>query len=143
MATVSKVIGTDQIKKRTNLMGSPSFAAIPATITFAEAAISVPFPPKQDPSDSAHQTGIIASLPPNDSSIDLSMGIIVATNGILSIADDRKAEIQIINIVVFSMLLSVIAVNFCPAKCKTPVSYNPCTIINSPAKKKIVVQSTI
>ena len=92
--TLISIVGTDQSMKPKKLMGCPSRWAIPATITFAEAPISVPLPPKQAPSDKAHQTGIIASLPPIDGSIDLIIGIIVATKGILSIALEIIAEDQ-------------------------------------------------
>ena len=58
----------------------------------ADAAISEPLPPKHEPTDNAHHTGIIASLPPRLSSMVFKSGIMVATKGILSIAVDRMAD---------------------------------------------------
>ena len=104
MPVETSMVGKDHIKNRKKLMGCPSRLDIPATITFAEAAINEPLPPKQAPRDKAHQTGIMAALPPIDSSMDLIIGIIVATKGILSIAVETKAEIQMTSIAAFSML---------------------------------------
>ena len=39
------------------LIGKPDFIDIPADMIFADAPISVPFPPKQDPSASDHHKG--------------------------------------------------------------------------------------
>ena len=94
MPVETSMVGKDHIRNRKKLIGWPSRLDMPATITFAEAAINEPLPPKHAPRDKAHQTGIMASLPPIDSSIDLIIGIIVATNGILSIALDRTAELH-------------------------------------------------
>lgn len=101
MATVSSIIGIDQAINPIKLMGFPFRVAIPATITLADAPISVPFPPKQAPRESAHQTGIIASRPPIASSMDFSIGIMVATNGILSMAAETMADTQIISRLAF------------------------------------------
>ena len=89
---LSKVIGIDHSKNFPNLSASPFCADIPATITFADAAISEPLPPKQEPSDNAHQTGIISSRPPISASMDFRVGIMVATNGMLSITEDNMAD---------------------------------------------------
>ena len=86
--------GIDQIRNLMKCIGWPSRCAMPATMTLAEAAISEPLPPKQAPSDKAHQTGIMASRPPREVSIDLIIGIMVATNGMLSMAVDTKADNQ-------------------------------------------------
>lgn len=88
----TSITGKPYIKNFAKLIGCPSREAKPATITFADAAISDPFPPKHEPSDNAHHTGIIASLPPIADSIDFKVGIIVATNGILSIKVDKTAD---------------------------------------------------
>ena len=98
---VISIIGIDQSIKPKKLIGWPLRLAMPATITLAEAPISVPLPPKQAPSDRAHQTGIIASRPPIAGSIDFSIGIIVATKGILSIAAETIADTQRISILAF------------------------------------------
>ena len=95
------MIGIDHFMKGINLIGWPSRAAMLAMITFAEAPIIVPLPPKHAPKDKAHHAGIITSLPPMLSSIDLSIGIIVATKGMLSTMLDRMAETQIVNRVIF------------------------------------------
>ena len=104
ISTLTSITGIDQIKNLTNPIGCPSREARPATITFAEAPINVPFPPKQAPSDNAHHTGIMASLPPKAGSIDFNIGIMVATNGILSIALDNTADEPKIKNTVFLML---------------------------------------
>ena len=102
--------GIDQIKKRAKLMGRPSREAMPETMTLAEAPIKVPLPPKQAPNDKAHQTGIIAALPPKLSSIDFSIGIMVATKGILSTMAEKKADIHKMTNTVFWMLPLVAAI---------------------------------
>lgn len=86
------VTGIDHIINFKKFIGRPSLAAIPATITLAEAPINVPLPPKQAPKDSAHHTGIIASLPPKLISMAFKVGIIVATKGILSTMAENRAE---------------------------------------------------
>ena len=92
MAMAISITGSDHSRNLRKFSACPSRAAIPATITFAEAAISDPLPPKHDPTDSAHHTGIIASPPPSASPIVYRSGIIVATNGMLSIAADSTAD---------------------------------------------------
>ena len=92
------------MRNRRKLIGCPSRAAIPATITFADAPISVPLPPRHAPSDSAHHTGIIASRPPSASSIAFSVGIIVATNGMLSTTADAAADTPRMTYTLFLML---------------------------------------
>ena len=101
------ITGMDQIKNLAKLMGLPSRAAMPATITLAEAPINVPFPPRQAPSDNAHQTGIMISLPPKPSSIDFNIGIMVATNGMLSTMAEKKADMPKMTKTLFLMLPSV------------------------------------
>ena len=73
----------------------------------------------------AHQTGIIASRPPMSTSIDLIIGIMVATKGLLSIALERMADVQTISKVAFFMLPSVKSTNICPSILRTPVSSRP------------------
>ena len=90
--TLNSITGIDQIKNRKKLSGCPSRWASPATITLADAPISVPLPPKQAPNESAHHTGIMASRPPIVGSMVLSIGIMVATNGMLSIALESTAD---------------------------------------------------
>ncbi len=80
---MDKIIkGKAIIKKWRKDMGYPFFAAMPATITLADAPIKVPLPPKQAPRASDHQTGSI--LAPEIALISWSRGIMVATTGILS-----------------------------------------------------------
>ena len=47
-----------------NRNAMPARSASPATTRFAEAPISVPFPPRQAPSDSDHHSGSSAASPP-------------------------------------------------------------------------------
>ena len=99
--------------------------AMPATTTLAEAPINVPLPPKQAPSDKAHHTGIMTSRPPTDSSIDLIIGIMVATNGMLSITLERIAELHKIKYVIAVRLPPVSSKNQLPRARSTPVSSKP------------------
>ena len=94
-------------------------------MTLAEAAINEPLPPKHEPRDKAHHTGIMASRPPKAGSMDFNVGIMVATNGMLSMAVETMAETHKTPKVAFLMLPSVMSMNFCPSRCKTPVSSNP------------------
>src|SRR5512147_3182912 len=71
---------------------TPLRSAMPATVRLALAPISVPLPPRQAPSDNAHHSGIKPSGPPNVGAIALIIGIIVATNGMLSTIADSAAE---------------------------------------------------
>src|SRR4029453_17655032 len=82
----------------TNRKVVPARSDSPATTRFAEAPISVPFPPRQAPSDSAHHKGSNAASPPNADPIALISGIIVATNGILSMNADSTADAHRIEI---------------------------------------------
>src|SRR5579862_7274474 len=68
--------------------------AMPATVRLAEAPMSVPLPPKQAPSESAHHKGSSASSPPSSGARILIKGIIAATNGILSMMAERIADAQ-------------------------------------------------
>ena len=137
-----KVMGIDQNKNRPNFRGWPSRAAIPATITLAEAAINEPLPPKHEPKDSAHQTGIIASLPPRSSSTDFMIGIMVATKGMLSIAEDKSAENHKIIMLILLMFPCEKSESLLPIIFRIPLVSSPWTMINNPAKKNMVVQST-
>ena len=76
----------------TNRMGCPERSANPATTRFADAPISVPFPPRHAPSASDHHRGIKCSVPPNAGAMDLISGIMVATKGMLSTKAERIAE---------------------------------------------------
>ena len=53
----SSINGNANFIKDTNPIWTPFFSAMPATMTFAEAPMSVPFPPRQAPKDKAHQSG--------------------------------------------------------------------------------------
>src|SRR5512147_1397332 len=71
---------------------TPLRSAMPATVRLALAPMRVPLPPRQAPSDNAHHTGEMASVPPKLGAIALIIGIMVATNGILSMIADSTAE---------------------------------------------------
>ena len=79
-----------------NVIGWPSFAARPATITLALAPINVPFPPRHAPKDKLHHRGSKFVMP--SSPISFIIGIMVATNGILSINAEAIALTQRIKI---------------------------------------------
>src|SRR5262249_12364591 len=88
------IIGKASLKKVRKPKETPLRSAIPATVKLALAPIKVPFPPRQAPSDRAHQTGRNASSPPKLDPIPLMTGIIVATKGMLSMKADSSAEAQ-------------------------------------------------
>src|SRR5216683_2565009 len=67
---------------------------MPATVRLAEAPMSVPLPPRQAPSDSAHHSGMMCWGPPRCGAICLISGIIAATNGMLSTIAESTAEPQ-------------------------------------------------
>ena len=118
-------MGTDHFIKPKKEMGCPCLDAIPATITLAEAPISVAFPPKQAPRERAHHTGIMASRPPREASMDLSIGIMVATKGMLSIAPETMAETQIMSKLALLIEPSVNSINLCPSMARIPVTSSP------------------
>src|SRR5262249_60707073 len=72
--------------------GTPLRSAIPATVRFAEAPMSVPLPPRQAPSERHHHNGSILSAPPKAGAMLLISGIMGATNGMLSTIAERKGE---------------------------------------------------
>ena len=74
------------LRNGTNPIGRPARAAMPDAATLAAAATIVALPPKQAPSDSAHQYA--SSSPPSCS----TTGIIVAVNGMLSTTAEPIAD---------------------------------------------------
>ena len=84
---IDKIIsGNATFMKPINEIARPRCAAIDATTTFADAPIKVPLPPKQAPSAKLHHIGsrFVKPICP----MSLISGIIVATNGMLSINAD-------------------------------------------------------
>ena len=104
----SSITGNAVFINGINAIWTPFFSAIPATITFAEAPMSVPFPPRQAPKDNAHQSGSNSDgeIPPK-LPISWINGIMVATKGMLSTKADAIAENHKINIPVSVKLPSV------------------------------------
>src|SRR5665648_1262971 len=112
-------------------------------MTFAEAPMSVPFPPKHAPKDSDHQRGSnsVGDIPPKVP-IWCIKGIIVAAKGMLSTKAEAIAENHNISIPV-SVKLPSVAVNAHFAMLSIrPVSIRPPTTMNNPIKKKMVGHST-
>jgi len=56
--TVKSIIGKPYATNLMNDIFFPAFSAMPTTITFAEAPIGEPLPPRHAPSASDHQIGI-------------------------------------------------------------------------------------
>ena len=77
-------------------MGYPCCSANPAATTFAEAPINVPLPPRQQPNDKAHTSGVNGN-PKSESARPATTGIIVVVKGMLSMNAETNAETQIIN----------------------------------------------
>src|SRR4030066_609615 len=82
-------------------IGLPIFSAMPTTMTFADAPMAVPFPPRHAPSASDHHIGIRSGwckscMPERFGQSCFAMSIIngfmVATYGMLSINADANAE---------------------------------------------------
>ena len=118
----------------------PSFDAIPLTITFAEAPINVAFPPMSAPSARAHHSGPKAR--PEIVPTSFKSGIIVATNGMLSIIAEKNADPHRTEIVV-AVGFPPVNFNNCSASIRiAPTSSRPVTKTNNPMKKNIVVHST-
>lgn len=127
--------------KPLKVITTPFFSESPATMTLAEAPISVPLPPRQAPKDKAHQKGLKFSIPPICPIFCIS-GIIVATKGMLSIKAEAIADNHKINIVVETTAPLVASIDFLATHSITPTWSNAPTIINKPAKKKRVGHST-
>ena len=64
MTMLTNIMGKAYIVYVRNRNGMPLRSAIPATVRFADAPISVPLPPRQAPSESDHHSGSILSAPP-------------------------------------------------------------------------------
>src|SRR5215510_16382861 len=96
------IMGKASARKVRKRKGTPARSAMPATVRLALAPISVPLPPRQAPSDRDHQSGISASGPPKVGAMLLITGIMVATNGMLSMIADRMAEAHRIAIAVMA-----------------------------------------
>src|SRR5262245_41895515 len=94
MAMLISIIGKPYFRKVMKRKEMPARSAMPATVRLAEAPMSVPLPPRQAPSDSDHQSGSRPSGPPNVGAMFLTIGIMVATKGMLSMIADRIAEAQ-------------------------------------------------
>ena len=133
------IIGKATIKYLAKEIFSPWIAAILATTTLALAPISVPFPPRHAPNDNAHHNGSRFVIP--IAPISLIIGMRVATNGILSINAEAIALSHKISIVVLVISPAVISNTFSANNLITPVSTNPPTKMNKPAKKKIASHS--
>ena len=133
------IIGKATIKYLAKEIFSPWIAAILATTTLALAPISVPFPPRHAPNDNAHHNGSRFVIP--IAPISLIIGMRVATNGILSINAEAIALSHKISIVVLVKSPAVISNTFSANNLITPVSTNPPTKMNKPAKKKIANHS--
>lgn len=133
------IIGKATIKYLAKEIFSPWIAAILATTTLALAPISVPFPPRHAPNDNAHHNGSKFVIP--IAPISLIIGMRVATNGMLSINAEAIALNHKISIVVLVKSPAVISNTFSANNLITPVSTNPPTKMNKPAKKKIASHS--
>src|SRR5215467_10146111 len=94
MTTLISIMGKANFMKVMKRKGMPARSAMPATVRLALAPISVPLPPRQAPSESAHHSGSSPSAPPNVGAMLLMTGIMVATKGMLSMIADNRAEAQ-------------------------------------------------
>ncbi|OPZ90871.1 MAG: hypothetical protein BWY73_01227 [candidate division TA06 bacterium ADurb.Bin417] len=111
-----------------------------ATTMLAAAPVSVPLPPRQAPSERAHQSitawgGIWAVTV-------FSSGIIEATKGTAPTKAAAKAEIQRTSRAVSRRCPSVRPRIDRPRKAKTPCLSTAATTMKRPMKKKMVVHST-
>ena len=140
----SSIRGNAVFIKDTKPIWTPFFSAMPATMTFAEAPISVPLPPKHAPKDNAHQSGSssVGEIPPR-LPIWCIRGIMVATKGMLSTKAEAIAENHKINIPVMVKLPAVAVNAHCAMLLIKPVSIRPPTTMKSPMKKKMVGHSTV
>ena len=116
------------------------FSAKPIPTTFALAPIIVPFPPRQAPRASAHQSSNACSgaMP---TCISIITGIITATNGMLS----RNIEIipadqSMIRRVIVKLSVSPVSVWL--MKSRKPVASSPAAIMKRPMKNRSVGHST-
>ncbi len=126
-------------KNDPKLMGLPYLEAMPATMTLADAPIRVPLPPRQAPRARAHQVGSIGI--PEICPMVCSKGIIVATNGMLSTKAEAIADSHKTSKPVCAGLAPVSPRAWTAINSITPVSTNPPTRTNRPAKKKTVGHS--
>ena len=101
--------------------------------------MSVPLPPRQAPSDTAHHSGV-TSMP--EDSMAKRMGIMVATNGMLSRKLEMTAEPMSSTSIVTNTLPPVASMSACASISMTPVSAMAPTMTNRPAKNASVVHST-
>ncbi len=109
-------------------------------MTLAEAPMRVPLPPRQAPRARDHHTGSI--LVPAIALISWSMGIMVATKGILSMKAEAMADNHKIR---YAVISSCPPVRFTAHSAKaliTPVDFNPPTKVKRPTKKNMVGHST-
>lgn len=106
--------------------------------TFALAPISVPFPPRQAPSEIAHQSGVTSSWP----CIAEMIGSIVAQNGMLSKSAEITAEPINSTSINVNVLPPVTSTRACASIAITPVCFKAPTITNNPPKNVSVVHST-
>lgn len=87
------IIGKATLKNSLKDIVYPLLFRVSMAITFAEAPIIVPLPPKQAPNARHHHKKSILPEPDSSPKVLIS-GIMVATKGILSIKADNIAEIK-------------------------------------------------
>ena len=139
MATVNNMIGKPRLKNCMKVISCPNFLLISDSTTLADAPMSVPLPPRQAPKDSAHHRAVPSR--PSASSVRM-MGIMVATNGMLSRKLEMTAEPNSTASMVIMRLPPVTSIRPCASMPMTPVSDMAPTMMNRPAKKHSVVHST-
>jgi hypothetical protein len=134
------MMGKPILRKSMNFIGLPYRPAIPATITLAAAPTKVPFPPRQAPKARVHHNGSMGMV--DMVSMVCNKGIMVATKGMLSTTEEAIADSHNTNMPVWSRFPPVSSRAFSATNSITPLTSNPPTMTNKPAKKKIVGHST-
>src|SRR5690606_5788330 len=89
--TVTAVTISPYLVNCQKLIGAPLRAAMPSTTTLAAAPTAVALPPRSAPNASAHHSTCADSPPPACTS-SATIGLIVATNGMLSTIAETTAD---------------------------------------------------
>src|SRR5690606_27013309 len=116
-------------------------AAMPSTTTLAAAPTAVALPPRAAPNASAHHSTCADSPPPACTS-SATIGLSVATNGMLSTIAETTADPNSSPIVVSSGCPAVASTAALDTCSMTPVWTSAPTMTNSPAKNTSVGHST-
>src|SRR6202012_4241904 len=126
-----------------NEIGLPDFSAMPTMTMLALDPTAVRLPPRSPPRANDHHMTSGGACRGMTDARWLTIGVMVATYGTLSMIPDSNIETPRISIVVNSTLPPVASAAIWPSVLITPVLNSAPTIMNSPTMNSSVSHSTL